>query len=105
MLTGSIIGGPAIVGADAHVANSLLSPGSRVGGQVIDSVVGRGAVIEPGVEVCQSVVLDGAVLRAGMTLERSIVDIDVELGGSADASVEQTLDEGSGIRIYAAAAD
>ncbi|MDQ3738834.1 MAG: sugar phosphate nucleotidyltransferase [Actinomycetota bacterium] len=100
MLTGSITGGPAIVGASARVVNSLLSPGSRVAGEVVDSVLGRNVVIEDGARVRGSVVLDDAIIRSGVTVERSIVDVGVELSHLSGRSITETADEDSGIRVY-----
>lgn len=67
------------VAAAATVASSLLAPGSRVGGTVSGSVVGRGAVVEAGAVVRDSVLLPGSVVRDGATVERAIIDDGVEL--------------------------
>lgn len=100
MLTGSITGGPAILGAGARVVNSLLSPGSRVDGEVVDSVIGRNVVVEAGAQVLKCVVLDDAIVRTGVTVKRSIVDVAAELSEPLEHSAEETRDEDSGIRIY-----
>ncbi len=100
MLTGSITGGPSIVCAGAKVVNSLLSPGSRIAGEVVDSVMGRRVVIEEGARIRESVVLDGAIVRSGVTVERSIVDAEVDLSEPIAKSAEETVDDASGIRIY-----
>ncbi len=104
MLTGSITGGPAIVAPGARVVNSMLSPGSRVAGEVVDSVIGRRVVIEAGAHVSESVVLDDAIVSSGVTIDRSIVDVGAQLSEPLESSADVTCDEDSGIRIYSPAA-
>ena len=71
------------VDAGADVQASMLAPGSRVGGTVERSVIGRGAVVEAGATVRGSVLLPGAVVRAGATVERAVLDDRVEVGRGA----------------------
>lgn len=73
------------IARSAEVDGSLLSPGSRVAGRVEQSVIGRGAVVEPGAVVRGSVLLPGAVVRAGAVVEHAVIDDGVEV--SADARV------------------
>jgi glucose-1-phosphate adenylyltransferase len=58
-----------------------VAPAARLGGDVVRSVVGRGAVVEAGAVVRDSVLLPGAVVRSGATVERAIVDDGVEVCG------------------------
>ena len=52
-------------------------------GNVVNSVLSRGCVVEPGAVVRDSVLLPGATVRAGATVVRSIVDDDVTVGPQA----------------------
>ena len=63
----------------ASLERALLAPGSRVGGTVERSVIGRGAVVEAGATVRDAVVLPGATVRAGATVERAVIDQDVDV--------------------------
>jgi glucose-1-phosphate adenylyltransferase len=73
---------PARIEASATVQGSLISPGCTVRGRVSHSVLGRGVVVEEGVEVVRSVVLGDSVIDAD--IERVIVD------EGADVVVEAT---------------
>ena len=75
--------GSARVLAGAEVEASLLAPGSRVGGRVERSVIGRGAVVEAGATVRESVVLPGAVVREAAVVERAVLDDGVEVAQGA----------------------
>jgi glucose-1-phosphate adenylyltransferase len=58
----------------AQVRESLLAAGARVAGTVARTVVGRGALVEPGAVVRESVLLPGTVVRAGASVERAVLD-------------------------------
>ena len=79
---------PARVEAGAQIEDSLLSPGCLVRGRVVRSVLGPGAVVQKGAEAIESVLLDRSCVSDGATVERAIVDEDVEvekhLRGTAD---------------------
>ena len=57
-----------------QVVDSLLSPGSRVAGTVVRSVIGPGVVVEAGAEVHDSVVFADSVVRAGSRVHWAVVD-------------------------------
>lgn len=90
---------PARLRARAEVVDSLLSPGSDVGGSVQRSVLSPRVVVEPGATVVDSVLLHGTVVRAGARVERAVVD-GAEIGGgvTVGGAGEVTL-IGSGQRV------
>lgn len=69
----------------AAVADSLLSGGCDVGGEVDRSVLSPGVVVERGAVVRRSVLLQGVVVRAGAVVDRAVLDTGVTVG--RDASV------------------
>jgi glucose-1-phosphate adenylyltransferase len=72
--------------AGAELDRALLAPGSKVGGTVERSVIGRGAVVEAGATVRDAVVLPGAVVRAGATVQRAVLDQRVDVRADVGAS-------------------
>ncbi len=58
----------------AEVADSLLSPGCRVAGTVVRSVLGPGVVVERGAHVEDAVLFDDVVVRRGARLHTALVD-------------------------------
>jgi glucose-1-phosphate adenylyltransferase len=66
--------GPARLLPGAQVSDSLLSPGCRVAGEVVRSVLSPRVVVERGAHVRDSVLLPGTVVRAGAVVERAVVD-------------------------------
>jgi glucose-1-phosphate adenylyltransferase len=65
---------PGRVLAGGRVEDSLLSPGVRVSGEVVRSVLGPGVVVEEGAMVRDSVVFADSVVGAGAVLDGAIVD-------------------------------
>ena len=107
---------PARVLEGATVVDSLLSPGSRVHGEVRRSVLGPGVVVEEGAVVHDSVVFADSVVESGAAVYWTIVDeACVVAGGSVvgragddttadpdevtilgrDSQVAQDLDQGA----------
>lgn len=67
---------PARVHDGSVVVDSLVSPGSRVHGEVRRSVLGPGVVVAAGAVVRNSVVFSGCVIEGGATVDWAIVDDD-----------------------------
>jgi glucose-1-phosphate adenylyltransferase len=74
---------PAWIGPKAEVVDSLISPGARIAGRVVRSVISPGAVIEEGAEVRDSIVQHRCVIRQGAVIDRSILDKEVTVGAGA----------------------
>lgn len=82
---------PAFVARGAEVEDSLVAPGARVGGRVVRSVVGPGAVVEAGATVADSVLLGGVQVAAGAHLRRVIADTGARVGQGARVGGEGEL--------------
>jgi glucose-1-phosphate adenylyltransferase len=67
----------------AVIEESLVSGGTRVGGQVRGSVLSPGVVVEDGATVVDSVLLPGARVLSGATVTRAVLDDLVEVGKGA----------------------
>jgi glucose-1-phosphate adenylyltransferase len=82
----------------ARVADSLVSPGARIHGDVRRSVIGPGVVVEHGAAVANSVVFADTVVRSGARVDWAIVDERCEIAedavvGRPDARATQDSDE------------
>jgi glucose-1-phosphate adenylyltransferase len=65
---------PARVLSGGRVEDSLVSPGARVHGEVVRSVIGPGAVVEEGALVRNSIVFAESVIGKGARVDWAIVD-------------------------------
>jgi glucose-1-phosphate adenylyltransferase len=78
------------VRAVGSCSNSLLSPGCDVSGEVVDSVLGPGVVIEKGAVVRDSVLMEGCVVRAGAVVHTAVVDERCEVLAGARVGARPT---------------
>ena len=56
------------------MCNSRVSSGCRIYGNVSDSILGRGVIVEAGATVRNSVVMQSVVVKSGARVENAIVD-------------------------------
>ena len=71
---------PVRVEAGARVSRSLLANGCSVAGEVVNSVLFPGVVVERGAVVRDSIVMHDTVVGASATLDRAIIDKEVRIG-------------------------
>jgi glucose-1-phosphate adenylyltransferase len=79
---------PARIEKGAALDNSLVSPGARVAGRVVNSVVGNGAVVEAGASVVDSVLLEGVHVGPEASLIRTVADLGARFGKGAQVGGE-----------------
>jgi glucose-1-phosphate adenylyltransferase len=79
---------PARVAESARIVNSLISPGCQIYGEVVNSVLAPGVVVEAGAVLRHSIVFHDTVIAAGAELACSIVDSSVRVGASARIGVD-----------------
>lgn len=74
---------PAWLTDTASVSRSLVCSAASVAGEVVNSVLSPGVVIEEGARVEESVLLPGVVVRRGAQVRRAVVDDSVDIGANA----------------------
>jgi glucose-1-phosphate adenylyltransferase len=70
--------------------SSMLSPGCEVSGEVSDSVLGPGVVVEKGAVVRDSVLMEDCVVRAGAEVHTAVVDERCEVLAGARLGARPT---------------
>lgn len=73
---------PTHYGSHARVKNSLVSSGCEINGEVENSVLSRGVIVERGAQVKNSIILQKCVIRADAKLDYVILDksLEVDMG-------------------------
>lgn len=71
---------PAEFAPSADVESSLIASGCRISGQVRESVLSPGVVIEPGAIVERSILMHDVRIRAGARIREAILDKQAEVG-------------------------
>lgn len=65
---------PSMFKKSAQVVNSIIANGCMLGGEVKNSILARGAVVEEGAIVEDSIILQDSVVKSGAVLKNIIVD-------------------------------
>lgn len=68
---------PAKYGEKSKVTNSIVGTGSKIDGEVKDSVIFRDCIIEEKTKISNSVIMQGSVISEGANLENVIIEKDV----------------------------
>ena len=74
---------PARIHKSARVENSLISPGCVIRGEVVDSILSPGVVIEQGAVVCDSILLHEALVESGARVNAAVLDGKARVGERA----------------------
>jgi glucose-1-phosphate adenylyltransferase len=78
---------PAHVRSSARITSSQISHGCIIKGQVEHSVLSPGVIVEEGAVVRDSIILFDCVIGAGSTIDRAILDKEVEVGKDCQIGV------------------
>lgn len=81
---------PSYISPDAEVSSSVISPGCRIEGKVIHSVLSPGVVVEKGAVVEDSVVMHKTTIQAKARVTRSVIDKHVNIGRDAVVGAHRT---------------
>lgn len=71
---------PAKFGQTGQVVRSLISGGCLINGRIEDSLLSSNVVVEEGAFITGSIIFDRTVIRRGCTVDRTILDKDVDVG-------------------------
>ena len=68
---------PTIIADSAEIHNSVIYTGCVIKGQVSDSVIFPGTIIEEGAKVTQSIIMFDTIIKKNSVIEKSILDTDI----------------------------
>ena len=71
---------PHFVGGEAKISNSIVTEGCKIYGEVVNSVLSNGVVVEQGAVVKDSVILSGTHIGKGVYVNYSIIGSDTDVG-------------------------
>ncbi|MGN1095308.1 MAG: glucose-1-phosphate adenylyltransferase [Eubacteriales bacterium] len=91
---------PHKIGDDATVSNSMLTEGCVIEGEVYNSVLSNGVIVEKGAYVKDCVIMGDVVIKSGARAEYAIIDHDSFIG--ENASVGGARAEGNKITVLGA---
>lgn len=78
---------PLYIADEANVERSLIAEGCEIHGEVINSVLGTGVVVEEGAIIKDSIIMGGSVIGAGTVCNKAIIAENVTIGTGCELGV------------------
>lgn len=85
---------PQFISKGAKITNSLIAGGSKIYGEVINSIISSHVIVEKGAIVKDSVIFANSIVGKNAIVEYSIVDENVTIKDNARVGESQSLDKG-----------
>ena len=92
---------PQYFGEKAVVDRCIIGEGAEIYGEVKNSVIGAGVIIEEGAVVHDSLVMQGAVIGAGTTVDKGIIAESVQVGRDCRLGVGEFAPNVYNPKVYA----
>jgi glucose-1-phosphate adenylyltransferase len=84
---------PVFMGRGANIEDSLISPGCRIEGTVIRSVLSPGVIVEEGATVMDSIIMHDSIIRKESCIQKVISDKNVTIEQNCSIGGEMRKDK------------
>lgn len=91
---------PAFISDKANLSGSLISEGCEVYGEVHNSVLFQGVIIEEGAIVKDSVIMNRCIIRKGAYIEKAIIAENAEIGENVKIGIGEFKENKFNSKIY-----
>ena len=91
---------PQYIADTAIINKAIIGDGAEIYGEVHNSVIGSGAVIEPGAVVRDSIIMKDAVIGEGTAVYKSIIAEGVKVGANAELGIGEEVPNKKEPNIY-----
>ena len=92
---------PQYIGPNAKVSKAIVGAGDRIEGEVCNSVLGAGVIVEEGAVVKDSIIMKNTVIHKGAFVEKSIIAENCEVGADAKIGMGEEAESKLNASIYA----
>ena len=92
---------PQYIGDSAFIGKAIIAEGAQIYGQVHNSVIGSGVVIEQGAVVSDSIIMKGTIIREGAQIHKAIIAEQVDIGAYTEIGVGEEVENVTDPHIYA----
>lgn len=91
---------PQFIADTAVIDKAIIAEGAEIYGQVHNSVIGTGVIIDPGACVRDSIIMKGSRIREGARIEKAIIAEGVDVGVYAEIGVGEEVTNVTDPQIY-----
>ena len=92
---------PHFVGENAHVERAIIGAGAQIYGEVYNSVLGAGVIVEEGAVVRDSILMKNTVIGKDAQIEKAIIAEDCVIGEEAQIGVGESALSKLNASVYA----
>jgi len=91
---------PQFIGENAHIERSIIGEGTEIYGQVYNSVIGTGVVIEEGAVIRDSIIMKNCVIGKSSVLNKAIIAEDVVIGDNVEIGIGEEAPNVMSPKVY-----
>ena len=91
---------PQFISQNSQIERCLIAEGCEIHGEVHNSVIGEGVIIESGAVVTDSVIMSNTVIEAGTKIDKAIIAQDVKIGKNCELGVGEYAPSVYDKRVY-----
>ena len=92
---------PQYIGENAKVSKAIVGAGDRIEGEVTNSVLGAGVIVEEGAVVKDSILMKNTIIRKDAFVDKSIIAENCEIGEGSKIGVGEEAESKLNASIYA----
>ena len=91
---------PQFVASDAIIEKAIIGAGAQIYGEVHNSVLGAGVIVEEGAVIRDSIVMTGTHIGKGVTIDKSIIAEECVIGENAKIGVGEFAESKLNTKVY-----
>lgn len=91
---------PQYISDTASISKAIIAEGAEIYGEVENSVIGSGVIVDRGAVVRDSIVMEGSRIREGAVIEKAIIAENVDIGAYAKVGIGKEIPNETDPNIY-----
>ncbi len=92
---------PQYIASSSEINRSIISEGTEIYGNVSNSIIGAGVIIEEGAEVHDSIIMRGCKIGKGTKIYKSIIAEQVTVGDNCEIGIGEYAESKYDKKVYA----
>ena len=91
---------PQYVSTNSNVERSIIAEGCEIHGEIYNSVIGPGVIVEHGAVIANSIIMENAVIGEDTHIDQAVVAENVHIGKSCTIGTGEYQDSNYDSRVY-----
>ena len=91
---------PQYVSTNSNVERSIIAEGCEIHGEIYNSVIGPGVIVEHGAVIANSIIMENAVIGEDTHIDQAVVAENVHIGKACTIGTGEYQDSNYDSRVY-----